>query len=237
MPHCSAASRNASRISQLHPRRLDPPLAAGAVELVGAPPVVLRALEVGQHVVPGPAGIAELAPVVVVGRLAAHVDHAVDRRAAAQHLAARIVQRTSVQAGLGLGLEAPVGARVAHGVEIADRDVDPEVVVAAAGLQQQDAVRWGRRTGGWPARSRPCRRRRRCSRTPPPPAPSRRPAGIPPPGSLYGLERFQSRRRSGGLSGQRDIGWRELARLVGPHLWPRDSLELRVARGAGARAC
>jgi ATP-binding cassette, subfamily B, heavy metal transporter len=30
------------------------------------------------------------------------------------------------------------------------------------------------------------------------------------------------------LSAQRDIGWRELARLIGPHLWPRDSLELRV---------
>jgi ATP-binding cassette, subfamily B, heavy metal transporter len=30
------------------------------------------------------------------------------------------------------------------------------------------------------------------------------------------------------LSAERDIGWRELARLIGPHLWPRDSLELRV---------
>ena len=132
----------AERVQDLpaDPRRLDPPLAAGAVELVGAPPMVLRALEQGQHVVPGPAGIAELAPVVVVGRLAAHVDHAVDGRAAAQHLAARIVQRAPVQAGIGLGLEAPVGARVAHGVEIADGNVDPVVVVAAARLQQQHAV-------------------------------------------------------------------------------------------------
>ena len=30
------------------------------------------------------------------------------------------------------------------------------------------------------------------------------------------------------MSAQRDIGWRALARLVGPHLWPRDSLELRA---------
>ena len=30
------------------------------------------------------------------------------------------------------------------------------------------------------------------------------------------------------MSAGRDIGWRELARLIGPHLWPRDSLELRV---------
>ena len=30
------------------------------------------------------------------------------------------------------------------------------------------------------------------------------------------------------MSGRRDIGWGELIRLVGPHLWPRDLLELRV---------
>ncbi len=30
------------------------------------------------------------------------------------------------------------------------------------------------------------------------------------------------------MSGQNDIGWRGLLRLVGPHLWPRDSLELRL---------
>ena len=30
------------------------------------------------------------------------------------------------------------------------------------------------------------------------------------------------------MSGQREIGWRDLVRLVGPHLWPRDSLELRA---------
>ena len=30
------------------------------------------------------------------------------------------------------------------------------------------------------------------------------------------------------MSAQRDLGWKDLARLVGPHLWPRHSLELRV---------
>jgi ABC-type transport system involved in Fe-S cluster assembly fused permease/ATPase subunit len=30
------------------------------------------------------------------------------------------------------------------------------------------------------------------------------------------------------LSAQRELGWKDLARLVGPHLWPRDSLELRA---------
>src|SRR5690606_15894711 len=55
--------------------RLDAPLAARAVELVGTLVMVLRALEVGQHLLPAPAGVAELAPEVVVARLAAHVDH------------------------------------------------------------------------------------------------------------------------------------------------------------------
>ena len=30
------------------------------------------------------------------------------------------------------------------------------------------------------------------------------------------------------MSGQREVGWRELLRLVAPYLWPDDSLELRV---------
>ena len=120
-------------------RLLDAPLAAGAVRLVGAGREILAALEVGQHVVPRPAGVAELAPLVVVARLAAHVDHAVDRRAAAQHLAARVGEGAAVEAGLRLGLEAPVGASVAHAIEIADGNVDPDIVVAPARLEQQDA--------------------------------------------------------------------------------------------------
>ena len=132
----------------LDARLLDAPLAAPGMDLVeGAGlegvrlerPLVLVFLEVGQHVVPGPAGIAHLPPQIVVARLAAHVDHAVDRGAAAQHLAARIGEAAAVEAGLGGGLEAPVGARVAHQVEVADGDVDPVVVVLAAGLQEQHA--------------------------------------------------------------------------------------------------
>ena len=120
---------------------LDPPFAAGAVQLVGPVEVVLGPLEVGQDVVPAPAGVAQLAPAVVVRGLAAHVDHAVDRRAAAQHLAARIIEHATAESRLGLGLEAPVGARIADAVEIADRDVDPGIVVLAAGLEQQDRYR------------------------------------------------------------------------------------------------
>jgi hypothetical protein len=92
------------------------------------------------HVVPAPALKTHLAPVVVILALAAHVDHGVDGGASAQDLAPGIVQDPAVQAGLGLGLEHPVGAGVADGKEITDRDVEPDPVVLAAGLEQADRV-------------------------------------------------------------------------------------------------
>ena len=122
-----------------HPGRLDPPFAADAMAFAGPEKMILVALEIGQHVVPAPAGEAELAPVIVVGGLAAHVDHGVDGGRAADHLAARIVQAAAVEAFLGLGLEHPVRARIADGEEIADRDVIPDPIIPPAGLQQQHA--------------------------------------------------------------------------------------------------
>ena len=99
------------------------------------------AAEVGKGVVPAPARIAgQLRPLVVVARLAAHVDHAVDAAAAAQRLAARVAQGAAVQARVGLGVVEPVGARVADAVQVAHGDVDPVVVVLAARLDQQHAV-------------------------------------------------------------------------------------------------
>ena len=128
---------------------LDPPLAARAMQVVGALVEVLGAGEQRQHLVPAPARIAELAPTVVVARLAAHVDHAVDRGAAAQHPATRIVERPAVEAILRLGLEAPVGLGVVLGIEVADRDVNPDVIILAAGFEQADAlVRIGREPVG-----------------------------------------------------------------------------------------
>jgi hypothetical protein len=70
---------------------------AGGVVLGGAPHVVLRAQEVGQHVVPAPA---ELLPLVVVGRVAADVDHRVNRRRPAERLAARQEDAAIVEARL-----------------------------------------------------------------------------------------------------------------------------------------
>ena len=120
---------------------LDAPFTARAMQVVGTAPVVFVALEVGQHGVPAPAGVAgQLGPGVVVAPLAAHVDHAVDAGAAAQHLAARVTQRAPVQPGVGFGAVAPVGARVADAVQVAHRNVDPVVVVLATGFDQQHAL-------------------------------------------------------------------------------------------------
>ena len=96
--------------------------------------------EIGPYVLPRPSGQAKLTPMIVVGRLAKHVDHSVNRRGAAHHLAARIVQAAPVQSRLRFGLEQPVGARIADRKQIADRNVKPDPVVVAAGLQQQHAI-------------------------------------------------------------------------------------------------
>ena len=67
--------------------------AAGAVIFVGAALLIFGLLEIGQHVVIAPAGVAALAPAIVVLVLAAHIQQAVDRTRSAQHLAARLKHR------------------------------------------------------------------------------------------------------------------------------------------------
>jgi len=111
---------------------------AGApVELAAQALVVLGAAEVGQHVVVGPARVALGRPVVVVGTVAADVDHRVDRARAAQHLAARLPAGAPVQALLRHGVEVPVrGVRAGHQRE-AGGHVDQRVGVGRAGLEQR----------------------------------------------------------------------------------------------------
>src|SRR5271165_1523387 len=116
---------------------------ARAVELIAAALLVLRLLEERQHRIPIPPFTAALAPTVVIGRRAAHIDHAVDRAGAAQDLAARLVEGAVVELLLGLGLEHPVITRVGEGLGVAERYVDPRVGVAPAGFEQQHAIATG----------------------------------------------------------------------------------------------
>ncbi len=106
-----------------------------------AAPVVFVGDEVGQAGFPAPGLVAgQGGPGVVVAGLAAHIDHAVDAAAPAQHFAARVAQGAAVEPGVGFGVVEPVGARVADAVQIAHRNVDPGVVVFAPGLDQQHAL-------------------------------------------------------------------------------------------------
>src|SRR3546814_12551047 len=68
------------------PQLLDTQLAAAAVMCACAAPMILTFLEDGQHGIPTPFRIAaELFPLVILDRLATHVDHAVDRNRAAEN--------------------------------------------------------------------------------------------------------------------------------------------------------
>src|SRR3546814_5987064 len=103
-----------------------------------AAPMILTFLEDGQHGIPTPFRIAaELCPLVIVARLATHVDHAVDRRRAAENPPARIQDRAPAEPGFDLRLIAPIGAWIADAIKIADWNMNPDPVVLAAGFEQQ----------------------------------------------------------------------------------------------------
>ena len=113
-----------------------------AARLAGLALPPFRFPEIGQAIVPGPAAIAELGPVIVILRLPADIDQPVDRGRAADDPAARIDDRAAVGAGIGLGAVLPgQGVMIEH-LEEAGRDVNKRVPVAPAGLDQQDLGAW-----------------------------------------------------------------------------------------------
>src|SRR5262249_27931394 len=103
----------------------DPQGPADTVELVLAPLLVLGLAEKGKHAGVIPSDTAALSPAVVVCRRAAHVDHTVQRRGAAQHLATGLIRRTTVEARHRLALEPPVVGVVRIELVETDRDVNP----------------------------------------------------------------------------------------------------------------
>ena len=109
---------------------------ADAVELVRAPLVVLRALEVGQHLVVAPALGPVCRPAVEVGAVAARVDHRVDRAAATDDLPTRQEQSPAVEAWLRVAEQVPVDARLEQHRE-SDRHGDLRPAVVAACLEQR----------------------------------------------------------------------------------------------------
>src|ERR1051326_6550477 len=75
---------------------------------------------------------AALPPEIVIGRVAAHIHHAVDRAGAAQDLAARMVHAAAFELRLGLALEHPIDRRIGKEPRIADRHMDPPSGVVGA---------------------------------------------------------------------------------------------------------
>src|SRR5919206_960362 len=77
---------------------------------------------------------------VVVCRLTAVVEHAVDGTAPSEHPSARPVDALAVHPPLGFREELPVEAGVAPDLADPERDLEPKVVVRDAGLEQQNPV-------------------------------------------------------------------------------------------------
>ena len=121
--------------------RRDAQLTTDAVQVGCAAVMALGALEVRQHVVPAPAGVARIAPGVEVLARAAHVDVAVDAARAADQLASRPGQTAVVQARLGLGLVAPADLRIGHHTRHAGWHLGPDVVMVDSGFEQQHPSR------------------------------------------------------------------------------------------------
>ena len=110
---------------------------AGTVELRSPALVVLGPDEVREQVVPAPARAAGVAPLVVVERVAAHVDHRVQRRRAAEHPPARQVDPPPVGARLPARDVVPVVLRAEQRAE-RRRDVDEVRGVRRPRLHEQD---------------------------------------------------------------------------------------------------
>ncbi len=152
-------------------RVLDRPHAqrtVAAVVFAGTPPARFHAPEIGENVGVAPAFATHLTPGVEVARMAAHVEHAVDRGGAAQHFAARQPQLAAVQMRLGLVHVIPVEARIPDRAQegerhLQNRDVNPPCPLRARGRWRLHLPK-----AGSPARSRPIPLPRRCNRTSPP---------------------------------------------------------------------
>src|SRR5450631_3781403 len=113
------------------------PLAADAARRIHT---ALRSLEIRAHVVPTPAGIAQLPPIVEIRRHPAAVDQRIDGTRSAEHPAARPIDAAPVQARIRQGLVLPIDRGVGKGASVPDGCLDPKSLIGAAGFENQDPV-------------------------------------------------------------------------------------------------
>jgi hypothetical protein len=103
-----------------------------------ATPARFGALEVRQDIRVTPTIATQVAPLIEVTRVTPHVEHAVDRRTAAENPSPRNPQRPTSECCLRLAHESPGEARIHHRAQESQRHTDCQVSVAPAGLEQQD---------------------------------------------------------------------------------------------------
>jgi hypothetical protein len=122
---------------------------AHPMQRILAPLLILGAAKVRQDIIEAPAGIAELPPMVGIRRLSAEIEQTIDRARPAQHFPARLDDRSVVELGLRLRGIKPVDSAVGEQLAVAERDVDPDVAVVPARLQQENpmAARGGQTIG------------------------------------------------------------------------------------------
>ena len=94
--------------------------------------------EIGKNVGVSPAGGAGLLPVGIIPGMATDIDHAVDRRGAANHLAAGAGKRTPAKRRLRFCPVAPVIARHVHRIGQRGRHLDQRPGIGSAKFQYQD---------------------------------------------------------------------------------------------------
>lgn len=100
--------------------------------------VVLAADEIGKNVLSAPAFIAECGPVIVVCRLSANVDEAVDRTRSAERPAPWPIDPAALHRRLRVCEEAPVQRFVEHRLPVADGKMNPQRSVLRTRFEQQD---------------------------------------------------------------------------------------------------
>ena len=111
--------------------------AVAAAEFIVAARISFHFAEVRQDVTIAPAAIAQLRPGIIILGLAAHENHAVDGRRAAQQLAPRHIYGAVCAAFLWLRFIQPVGLGIINQTGKSNRHPGPGMV-GAPGLQQQN---------------------------------------------------------------------------------------------------
>src|SRR5205814_2445953 len=112
--------------------------ALAAVSRIAIAAIRLGFAEERQYLVIAPAAAAHLRPIVVIGRITADIQHAVDRAGAPEGLAARPLQLAASRTGLAFAEEVPVDLSIVEDAQNAGGDMDPNVAVGRPGFEQHN---------------------------------------------------------------------------------------------------